>query len=70
MVTAGVVGMADYLVRDCLLMRQELLEADNSGNDECYFTDKQGFAGNERNGAQEDRNQCGCLKLEGQQKGQ
>jgi hypothetical protein len=70
MVAARVVRVADYLVRDRLLVRQELLEADNSGNDECYFTDEQGFTGNERNGAQEDRNQCGCLQFQGQQKWQ
>lgn len=67
---AAVVRVADDLVGDALLVAEELLEADDGGEDEGDFADDQGLACDEGDRAEGERDQSGGFQFQSDQKRQ
>lgn len=63
LVAAGVVRVADDLVRDGLLVRQQLLQGDDGGQQEGDLTDQKGLAGDESDGSKDQGQESGSLQL-------
>lgn len=63
LVAAGVVRVADDLVRDGLLVRQQLLQGDDGGQQEGDLTDQEGLTGDESDGSKDQGQESGGLQL-------
>ena len=66
-VAGGVVRVSDDLVRDVLLLRQQLLEPDDGGQHERDLADEQSLAGDQGDRTEQQRQQGGGLQRNGEQ---